>query len=112
MRQILTEWFINYFHVTYTELPDCWTMPFPVWKMLLRVFPSITADNILNGKLRRALLTSPIHIEYAMRNHGITLEKMVRLITELPPPLVEPYNETRLWARKCLPTPKKKKEGE
>ncbi|KAH3722608.1 hypothetical protein Pelo_18686 [Pelomyxa schiedti] len=96
------EWFIKHFHVTFEEMLQeikLRDISFPMWKMLLSVFPQVTA-NIVVEKMRRAV-RSPVHIEFAMRNLGLTTEQVTKWIEEDPVfSDTETATETKLWAHK------------
>ncbi|KAH3742677.1 hypothetical protein Pelo_15921 [Pelomyxa schiedti] len=92
------EWLIHNFEVTLEELghPSCANkeISFPMWKMLLRVFPEITAD-FIRDHLWWALMSSPVHIEFAMKAVGITQAHMAQL-DQLMGRLDEMYNEAEI----------------
>ncbi|KAH3722910.1 hypothetical protein Pelo_18385 [Pelomyxa schiedti] len=96
------EWLIQNFQVTLEELqhhPNCINreISFPMWKMLLKVFPQITGEFLLNY-LRCALMSSPIHIEFAMKAVGITQAQVMHLVTDTTFPVLP--KETQLWILK------------
>ncbi|KAH3731401.1 hypothetical protein Pelo_17770 [Pelomyxa schiedti] len=100
----LVEWFINHVHLTSDQLHENRTLPFRMWKVLQRVFPDLAGENLVSGKLGLSMATSPLHIEYAMRNHGISLDRITQLVEGILAPLVP--DETKLWARKSTTTAK------
>ncbi|KAH3766068.1 hypothetical protein Pelo_2070 [Pelomyxa schiedti] len=98
------EWFIHHFHVNLAEVSKTGDISFPMWKMLLKVFPEVTGENLLTtGNLIGGLLTTPVHLEYAMRNRGLSQEVLAEIFHDLPPSSA-PTRETLLWFRKFILT--------
>ncbi|KAH3764143.1 hypothetical protein Pelo_4018 [Pelomyxa schiedti] len=72
-----------------------------MWKMLLRVFPEITADFACQ-RMAGSTLSSPIHIEYVRRNLGLTHDHIMHLVQAKPGLLFPASKETELWLHKSM----------
>ncbi|KAH3745675.1 hypothetical protein Pelo_12362 [Pelomyxa schiedti] len=81
------EWLIRKFHITLDEICSVvkrfpWfhpenSMSLSTWKMLLRVFPDITAE-FLKEHLMKFAMASPLHIQVTVRTvEGLTMADMV-----------------------------------